>query len=459
MIQKEMREKVKVCGLLMVLTMVVGRISGQNISAHLDKLLSETANHYLAAAFVANNSSYFQSEDCPPKFRFLNKPLMGGYFQSTEIQSLESRYIDLILREDCKRYFLLGALSDYYFLLADSLLAEAKLPTEYKFLMLTQSGLNPSFRQGIKSGLWGLSPVEAAKYGLWAESGLDERFLADKTTRAAVEHLAFLHEQLGGKPALVVLAFARGMLRLKQSGMETISKGWEQKLTSDEREYLAFFSAAVRIWQSLPLGNMRPALVSIQWNYVREKCDTIISLERVAEELKLDKSMFISLNRHLPTGTVNPRWSEGFIVLEKDRLSDFRQNLTEIKRIKAKPAPEVRIEENEIVHIVKSGEVLGAIARKYGVSVADIKDGNNLKSDIIQVGRKLVIYTNKKIIKDTETTVSSAPSEHIIYIVKSGDSLWEIAQKYEGVSPEEIMELNGISEDIRPGQKIKIPKK
>ena len=44
------------------------------------------------------------------------------------------------------------------------------------------------------------------------------------------------------------------------------------------------------------------------------------------------------------------------------------------------------------------------------------------------------------------------------YTVKSGDSLYKIAQKYPGVSVNEIMRINSISSNIKPGMKLKIPK-
>ena len=50
---------------------------------------------------------------------------------------------------------------------------------------------------------------------------------------------------------------------------------------------------------------------------------------------------------------------------------------------------------NRIVYKVKSGDVLGKIARRYGVSVAQIKKWNGLKSNTIRIGQKLIIYTRK----------------------------------------------------------------
>jgi|GEM_PF-4654694 len=435
------------------------KTSAQNARAQFEEMLIQTPAHPLACSFMAHQPDYFMSEDCPPKFQFLNKPLIGGYFQSTDIHNRESSYYDLLLKDDCKRYFLLSALSDYYFLLADSLLAAASLPAEYKFLMLTQSGLNPHFEKDKKAGLWGLNAAEAARYGLWVDDSMDERFLSQASTRAAVAHLSYLHSELGGKTHLVVMAFARGMLRVKQSNIDQAGNQWTKGLSEEELEYLAFFSAAVRVWASLPLSNMRPALLSLQWNYSEVKCDTVISMARVAEVLMLDKASLMKRNLHLPLGQYDPARKRSYFSLEKEFIPSFHAQYSIIKKPAPKPIPEPVEEEIKITHVVKRGDVLGAIAAKYGVRISDLQAWNGLKRDVIYVGQKLKIYAEKPVKSQDESVPTVEYTEHVFYKVKNGDTLWAISQKHKNVTPEEIMEMNGIGEKIRPGQTLKIPKK
>ena len=125
-----------------------------------------------------------------------------------------------------------------------------------------------------------------------------------------------------------------------------------------------------------------------------------------------------------------------------------------------------------IVHRVRSGEVLGKIAIRYHVSVSQIKRWNNLRSDNIRIGQRLVIYRGGK-----GPAVSSgksrgndgkpnpphkstvpADADYTVYTVKSGDSLYLIAKNYPGVSAQNIMDFNGIGSKIKPGMKIRIPK-
>jgi membrane-bound lytic murein transglycosylase D len=62
--------------------------------------------------------------------------------------------------------------------------------------------------------------------------------------------------------------------------------------------------------------------------------------------------------------------------------------------------------------------------------------------------------------QSTSTLASSASAsgEYVYYTVRSGDNIWAIAKKYQGVSPQDILNLNNISDatKIKPGQKLKI---
>ena len=113
--------------------------------------------------------------------------------------------------------------------------------------------------------------------------------------------------------------------------------------------------------------------------------------------------------------------------------------------------------QTKITYTVKSGDALGKIAASHGVSVAKLKEWNNLKSDNIIVGQKLTIYTNGGPAKSSS---SSSSSSYTTYTVKSGDSFYSIAKNYPGVSAQNIMDFNKLSSSsLKPGMKIKIPKK
>ncbi len=107
-------------------------------------------------------------------------------------------------------------------------------------------------------------------------------------------------------------------------------------------------------------------------------------------------------------------------------------------------------------HIVKKGETLGAIATKYKCSVTDLREWNNLKSSNLQIGQKLRVFPAEQATVQTAST--NGNSKYITYTVKSGDTLWDIARKYDGVTVDQIKKLNNLNSKskLKIGQKLKI---
>lgn len=121
---------------------------------------------------------------------------------------------------------------------------------------------------------------------------------------------------------------------------------------------------------------------------------------------------------------------------------------------------EVKITE----HIVDRGESLGSIARKYDVSISDIKDWNKIEDNNVQLGVKLIVGKRYVVISDTKNTLTKKENiavnereEVKLYYVKKGDSLFSIAKKYPGVSISDLKKWNGIkNERLKAGMKLKI---
>lgn len=102
---------------------------------------------------------------------------------------------------------------------------------------------------------------------------------------------------------------------------------------------------------------------------------------------------------------------------------------------------------NENVYIVKSGDTLYQIAKKYDITVNDLKNINNLVNDNLFIGQSLKIPSNKEEIEKKFNE----------YIVKSGDTLYQIAKNY-NISVNDLIEYNELSTTIlQPGQVIQIP--
>ena len=99
-----------------------------------------------------------------------------------------------------------------------------------------------------------------------------------------------------------------------------------------------------------------------------------------------------------------------------------------------------------IDYVVKSGDNLYAIARKYNTSVNDIKSLNNLGSYILSFGQILKI-----------PTVTPSQEQEKTYIVQSGDSLYSIARKF-NTTVDELKRLNNLSSNLLSiGQVLVLP--
>jgi membrane-bound lytic murein transglycosylase D len=103
-----------------------------------------------------------------------------------------------------------------------------------------------------------------------------------------------------------------------------------------------------------------------------------------------------------------------------------------------------------INYTVLKGDNLSTIAKKYNVAVASLIEWNELKDNYVQVGKKILILAANK-----QELSASDKVPH--YLVQKGDSLFKIAQKYPGVTVADIKKWNGINgNELKPGMKLKI---
>ena len=103
-------------------------------------------------------------------------------------------------------------------------------------------------------------------------------------------------------------------------------------------------------------------------------------------------------------------------------------------------------------YVVKSGDSLYSIARKYNTTIDEIKRFNNLTSNLLSIGQVLKIPSGS----ESNNTGSNTGTTNT-YVVKSGDSLYSIARKY-NTTVDEIKKLNNLSSNLLSiGQVLKIP--
>jgi D-alanyl-D-alanine carboxypeptidase len=109
-----------------------------------------------------------------------------------------------------------------------------------------------------------------------------------------------------------------------------------------------------------------------------------------------------------------------------------------------------------IIHRVRKGDTLYAIAKAHECSISQLKSWNRLQGNIIKPGQQLKIYKKSKTIHASAS--QPAGSTVIYYKVQPGDTLWRISQKYKGTSVQKLMQINGIKRagDLKAGDTIKI---
>jgi membrane-bound lytic murein transglycosylase D len=187
------------------------------------------------------------------------------------------------------------------------------------------------------------------------------------------------------------------------------------------------------------------------------------------------------------------------LCLQKDKIGTFLTHEAEIYAATKAQNTEnaglamTTVKEVQLTHIVKSGQRLSDIARKYGVTVSDLKSWNYIGKKGIKPGKKLTVYIQKPIETKSETAESSKSETQLAsndttdnkqlaentaakkpvakpktkpapvtgdtkyHSIKSGESLYMLSLKY-GVPLNSLLKLNGLSKNstLSIGQKIRI---
>lgn len=139
--------------------------------------------------------------------------------------------------------------------------------------------------------------------------------------------------------------------------------------------------------------------------------------------------------------------NNGLTVNELKELNNLKTNTLSLGQVLKLKNTQTTTPSNEDTYIVKKGDSLYAIARKYNLTVDELKRLNNLTSNNLSIGQVLKLKNNGQEI----------PTNEIIYTVKSGDSLYKIANSYQ-ISVDELKKANNLTSNLLSiGQKLVIP--
>ncbi|TBN16720.1 LysM peptidoglycan-binding domain-containing protein [Hyunsoonleella pacifica] len=397
-------------------------------------------------------------------------------FNVTYNPSLE-RVIKSYLKHRRKHLQKLMTMSAFYFPMFEQELDNQNIPLEIKYLAIVESALKPNAKSRVgATGLWQFMFSTGKMYGLDVSSYVDERSDPIKSTKAAAKYLAKLYEIFGDWD-LALAAYNSGpgnvTKAIRRSGGYENYWNIRHNLPRETAGYLPVFLANMYIFEYAEehgFKRYKPERVYFETDTVVIK--QMITLDQVSEvtgtpveqlqflnpSYKLDIIPVIKGKKYtlrLPTDVI------GAFVHNEDKIYAFAKEELEKRE---KPLPQFFNANDKIRYRVKSGDYLGKIARIYGVRVSDIKRWNGLRNNNLKIGQRLSIYPRKPVVSVPKIATKKIKPKPItgditIYTVKSGDSLWSIAQKFSGVSIQNIKDWNGISgSKLKPGMKLKISK-
>lgn len=408
------------------------------------------------------------------------------------------------------------ALANYYFPIFEQTLDKYNMPLELKYMAVIESALNPTAtsRAGAK-GMWQFMYTTAKNYGLTINSFVDERLDPFKAADAAARYLQDSY-RIFGDWNLAISSYNCGAgnvnKAIRRSGGKKDFWSVYDWLPRETRGYVPAFVGAMYAFTYYKEHGLVPDNIQMPAHLDTFRVHRMLHFQQVRDLTGISLEELRNLNPQY-THDIIPgnerefilrlplKYSGKFIEVE-DSVYTHRAaelfNPTTLKNIASSG------DGNRITYRVKSGDYLGRIASRYHVTVAQLKKWNHLRNNNLRIGQVLVIYGrggapstatsgtssksgstaassksgtaqsdasktaaqsaasgNSKANADASTKTASGASsgDYTVYVVKQGDTLYTIAKGYPGVSANDIMKYNGISSNIKPGMKIKIPKK
>ena len=284
-----------------------------------------------------------------------------------------------------------------FFPLFEEMLDRAELPLALKYLPIVESALNPEARPPAGArGLWQFMYYTAKAEGLRIDSYIDERKDPQRSTEAACNHLKKLYE-IYDDWYLALAAYNAGggnvNKAIRRSGGKT--NYWEVRpfLPRETRNYVPNFLAVVYLMEyhaeyGIVPRNVLPGYIEMDSVHVEGP----LRFDQIAELTVLSESELAVLNPMFRQKIIPGPGEKWVVRIPNESVAVFIDREAEMRLINPELTPEIQYEPEPIFYRVKSGDVLGTIAERHGVSVRKIKDWNGLNSSNIRIGQKLIIH-------------------------------------------------------------------
>lgn len=433
-------------------------------------------------------------------------------------------YINVYTRKRRKQVSYMLGLTDYYFPKFEEIFDLYGVPYEIKHLAIIESALNPrAVSRAGAVGTWQFMYSTGKHYGLTINSLVDERRDPIAATHAAASFLSDLYH-IYGDWTLALAAYNCGPGNVNKAIRRSGGKRnfWDiyYFLPRETRGYVPAFIAATYTLNYYEDHLITKAPMSLPLVTDTLMVSESLHLKQVAEVLDIPVNQLRDINPQyradIIPGTAKKPYALALPQSEVAAFMDLEDSIFDYKdSVFFDPGKKVATPSqysatyrvdlpadkyDKLIYTVKSGDNVGYIADWYDVGASDLRYWNNISRNMIRTGQKLTIYKPKgrsakyknldnMSFNEKQKFAGRAPSpssaassppvssaaasaslngattgndaDYITYRVRSGDTLWEIARDHPGVSEDDIVRLNGLtnSSKIQPGQILRIKPK
>jgi membrane-bound lytic murein transglycosylase D len=361
------------------------------------------------------------------------------------------------------------------------------MPLELALLPVVESAFNPvAYSRSRASGLWQFIPSTGKHYGLAQNWWIDERRDVLRATDAALAYLQYLNQYFNGDWYLAIAAYNGGEGNVSRAIQRNAAAGrptdfFSLDLRAETRDYVPKLLAISRIVADPSAYGLSFAAIPNTPYFGIVDPGRQVHLGEAADLAGISRDDMFALNPAFNRMTTPPNGPHR-LLLPVATVEPFRAAIASdegAKRVAAAavaPPPEER-------HRVRRGDTLSAIARHYGVSIADLREANHLRGSVIHPGETLLIPRGPAptappataaaagsmvaTVAETRPDIGAqlperqaipAQSRPGTHTVRSGDTLWGIARRY-GITVPVLASTNDLDPNapLRAGTRLKIP--
>ncbi|HOG69119.1 MAG TPA: LysM peptidoglycan-binding domain-containing protein, partial [Fibrobacteraceae bacterium] len=366
--------------------------------------------------------------------------------------SLPVQLNDRVMREihylsKAAKSFTEGSLSrkNLYDSLIYAKLKEHQIPEDLIYLALVESGFKvKAYSRAKASGLWQFIPETGKRYGLDVNYWVDMRRNPELATNAAIGYLKRLNNEFNDW-LLAMAAYNCGESRVRRLLREMRSDStfdstrtityWDLALPKETMHYVP------RILAAMIIGHYPQHYDMVIEPQEKVPFDTItvfdcLPLDLIAKTVGVTEDSIRTLNPELIKSFTPPDIQEYVLKLPFESRERFAMAYEEMDKSQFS---------RWFHHKVKSGENLGSISRKYGLSIKAIQSSNGMKNTRLRAGQTLLIPL-PSVSKKNSSKSTPKPQKVKEYVVKLGDNLASIARQF-GVSVENLKSWNKLGDN------------